>query len=816
MPLQVFASDSIIYVSNESGNDGNSGTSEAPVKTIERALELVEEGGTIQIVDSTSSAQPSEDEPLVITKSITITGGELTLSKAGIMLGADVMFQDVSLNFTNPVRNAIIANGYELRLNNLVGSGAFPVHLFCGGITGYTGSVTLPDAGNSGEILILGEGNHLGNIFAGSLSEYGVENIWNGTSEIKIAANAGGTIGNAYAHGAMEPRDGSNGTGMVPDASQYIVTGNVYIHLSGSKPMEVYGMTGGERNANLVVNGGSYAMTGIVLDNLASLTVNSGVFQPVVLNAGIDVAINYGAELDLSDVIADGTVFNVGDFIGGGGIFAMGQTDMLRITGMVTGETEFQTTTNRPIDKSTSGLVEYSYKYIDVTNATGDGTFTFIPDTGQNGAFFEKVTEDDGSIIWEVFEPEEYPVVKPNSFTISNTSYNMTMEEVLQSEILKVPVNCELSEDEWLFDVPLNVTISKDGGESIEALESYGYGYTYSVADLGFEEIFCDYGDGDEWCIYFYLDSSLIKEGEYNVNFSVMLSDDSVAASTITFTINDTIVPVITGALAGYSLSLEGNIGVNFYMELDESVLSDEAAYMQFTLGGKELLAVMVSDVKESTAEVNGKTYYIFKCGVPVKDMQTEITAQLILGNGSRGTLYTYTVREYADYILNPENGYDDVTIALVNAMLNYGDYAKAYFAGETLAATEVTEAVTADTLREFEGNIKGTELNDTADMYYGSSLLLKSETILRLYFTEEVEGSIKKGDLYCIDIPNIAAHELHKNIETEVDGIIITYSPLSYAYQVLNSESAEDSLKNLMKAMYLYHQAAKAYVNVY
>ncbi len=807
IPMSVAGAGNVIYVSGSNGNDTNAGTSEAPVKSIERALELVQADGTIQIVDSTSSVQPSEDEPLIIEKSITIKGGELTLSKAGIMLGADVTFKEVSINFANPVRNAVIANGYTFTLNNVVGTGAFPVHLFCGGVTGYGGSVTLPKPGGAGEIIISGSANNLGNIFAGSLSEYGVENTWTGTSEIKIAANAGGTIGNVYAHGATEPRDGSNGAGMVPNVSKYVVTGRVYIHLSGSKPMEVYGSTGGERNADVVVNGGKYAISDIVLDNLASLTVNSGVFKPKTLNEGVEVAINYGAELDLSDVIIDGTVFTIDDFVGGG-MLAMGQNDKLCITGLVTGETEFQTTTNRPSDKSTSGLVEYYFAYIDVTNATGEGTFVFTPSTGQTGASLERYTED-GFVVWEVFEPVEYPMAKPISFAIPNTSYQMTLEEVAQAEILKVPVNYELSEDEWLFDVPLNISISKDGSEAIKAVESYGYWYEYTVEDWGFEAIFCDYGDSDEFCIYFYLDSSIITEGEYDIHFSVTLSGESIVTETVTLTVFEE-----TGEnLAGYSLSLEGNIGVNFYMTLTESILADEKAYMQFSLGGEELSQVMVSDVRERMIEIDGQSCYIFSCGVPVKDMQTEIGAQMVLGDGTKGMPYTYTVKEYADYILNPESGYDETTITLVKAMLAYGDYASAYFNGEILAATDTLNTVTAEALKAFEGVVRnGTD--ETEGIYYGSSLLLKTEVILRHYFTEEVAGSVQKGSLYYIDIPNIAAHKLHMNTETDVNGMIIIYSPLSYAYKVLSSETTDESLKNLVKAMYLYNQAAVAYKN--
>lgn len=44
------------------------------------------------------------------------------------------------------------------------------------------------------------------------------------------------------------------------------------------------------------------------------------------------------------------------------------------------------------------------------------------------------------------------------------------------------------------------------------------------------------------------------------------------------------IIDGIGAKLAGYSLSLTGNIGVNFYMELSNDIVNDESAYMNFTL----------------------------------------------------------------------------------------------------------------------------------------------------------------------------------------------------------------------------------------
>ena len=148
----------------------------------------------------------------------------------------------------------------------------------------------------------------------------------------------------------------------------------------------------------------------------------------------------------------------------------------------------------------------------------------------------------------------------------------------------------------------------------------------------------------------------------------------------------DQYIDGIGAKLAGYSLSLTGNIGVNFYMELSDDVVNDASAYMNFTLPNGTTSKVYVSGTHEdgSTATTdttvkNGVTYYVFTCEVAAKEMTSDIKAQMIGNNGEKkGTVYTYTVKEYADYILShmsaEESDISKATIQLVKGMLNRGD----------------------------------------------------------------------------------------------------------------------------------------------
>ena len=264
---------------------------------------------------------------------------------------------------------------------------------------------------------------------------------------------------------------------------------------------------------------------------------------------------------------------------------------------------------------------------------------------------------------------------------------------------------------------------------------------------------------------------------------------------------------------SGATLSLGGNIGVNFHMELDDSVVNDKNAYMHFTLPSGNTTKVMVSDAIMKNE--NSRTYYVFTCEVAAKEINDDITAQMIFGDGTASEEYSYSVKEYSDSILNSD--YSDETKTLVKKILDYGKYAKAYFSGGNLTTTSEINSVTADMLSDYTMKSIGTLSNGIT--YYGSSLLLESETTVRHYF-KVAEGtdvsaynfSGNKGNYYYIDITDISADKLDMACDTKIGGYTVTYSPMSYIYAVLSSEKASDSLKNVVRALYLYNQAVNAY----
>ena len=323
----------------------------------------------------------------------------------------------------------------------------------------------------------------------------------------------------------------------------------------------------------------------------------------------------------------------------------------------------------------------------------------------------------------------------------------------------------------------------------------------------------------------------------------------------------------IGAKLAGYSLSLTGNIGVNFYMELSNDIVNDESAYMNFTLPNGTTSKVYVNGTHEdgSTATTdttvkNGVTYYVFTCEVAAKEMTSDIKAQMIGNNGEKkGTVYTYTVKEYADYILSHTSaeGSDisKATIQLVKGMLNYGGAAQKYFGYKTdkLASDglTLTEPVFDDTsivnFIKYETN-KASIINysDSDKVTFKSAYLsLNSTTDLcvNVQFAEDVTvqedmfkilldsteiskdqyevTKVNEENCYKITLHGIKASQLQKTYVFEVnlsdtEQAVLKYGATSYAYTVMSSACDNinniESLREVVKALYAYGSCAEAY----
>ena len=325
------------------------------------------------------------------------------------------------------------------------------------------------------------------------------------------------------------------------------------------------------------------------------------------------------------------------------------------------------------------------------------------------------------------------------------------------------------------------------------------------------------------------------------------------------------IIDGIGAKLAGYSLSLTGNIGVNFYMELSNDVVNDESAYMNFTLPNGTTSKVYVNGTHEegSTATTdttvkNGVTYYVFTCEVAAKEMTSDIQAQMIGNNGEKkGTVYTYTVKEYADYILShmsaEESDISKATIQLVKGMLNYGGAAQKYFGyktdklasdGLTLTGavfndTSIINIITneANKASVTHDNAKVTfksaylSLNSTTDLcvsvQFADDVTVKEDMFAIWCNTDQISKDqyevtkVNEENCYKITLHGVKASQLNEKYAFYVELSDTEYAELaygadSYAYTVMSSACDNinniESLREVVKALYAYGICARNY----
>lgn len=284
--------------------------------------------------------------------------------------------------------------------------------------------------------------------------------------------------------------------------------------------------------------------------------------------------------------------------------------------------------------------------------------------------------------------------------------------------------------------------------------------------------------------------------------------------------------------LVGLTTGLNGEIGLNYYLELSDRVLQDNDCYMQFSFGGTNYTdeIVYLRDVK--TKEINGKTSYVFPAGVAAKNIIDPIETQFVLGDGTVIATFNYSVKDYCEAVLNNSSNYSDKFISYVTAMLNYGGYAQLQqnYKTDDLANANIDKTLPEVSLGDEYAKV--TEGECTGVTYKGSSVLLTSLADIRVYFTLEndvddyiIESNgkvleVQEGSsgLY-VAVKNIAPQNM-RDMYTVVfsnkqDGTIykFSYGVYTYIYNLLNnSENYNVSTVDTVKALYQFGEVANEF----
>ena len=287
--------------------------------------------------------------------------------------------------------------------------------------------------------------------------------------------------------------------------------------------------------------------------------------------------------------------------------------------------------------------------------------------------------------------------------------------------------------------------------------------------------------------------------------------------------------PDYSANFKGGSLSLNGVINVNFYVELTEDFVNHPDARVLLCVY-PDAYWVPVSEARI----VDG--LYVFSCPVPAKQMADNVSATLYLGDDYLGDEYdgvtcTYSVVEYCRNKLESPKTSASLKNLLI-ALLNYGAAAQKYL--DYMAHDPVNNLLTYD--QRIQEPLKEEDLQDFQMVTTGSqegivkagaSLILEADTTVRYYVQLEAGRNVADFTFQCgnrvltpvatndptiwyVDVIGINAKDLDEMYPLTVGGLTVNYGPMTY---VLRKMHEDQTMVDMVTALYHYNQAANAYL---
>ncbi len=297
----------------------------------------------------------------------------------------------------------------------------------------------------------------------------------------------------------------------------------------------------------------------------------------------------------------------------------------------------------------------------------------------------------------------------------------------------------------------------------------------------------------------------------------------------------------------GHSISLNGNIALNFYLDPTPEELDAGITVNMVMPRGKD--EPRTKQVTLDQSNYDTKTgYYKISFELPVAEMSYEVTASPVIAGGDTCFCDTFSVKEYGEYIIS--NDYKAIYTAnnahteaeyntlsdLVKAMLDYGAKAQIAFdrtdarlanesnGGEDFFSYDVTSsdmrAINSESISDMRNGDETLGLE-----YQGSTVVYLSETTLRHYYKiidagtfEGVMNTLEnftygeKGDYIYFEYRDIPAQELSTPQILTIGGKSFGFSPLTYGAAALESNRISAAEKELVKAMYRYNRKAVDY----
>lgn len=307
--------------------------------------------------------------------------------------------------------------------------------------------------------------------------------------------------------------------------------------------------------------------------------------------------------------------------------------------------------------------------------------------------------------------------------------------------------------------------------------------------------------------------------------------------------------------LKGHSLTLDGEIGVNYYYYIDPMYYQDDSYEIQaeFTVAGRTVTDEFDLNSVISTGNEDASQAYGFQLYERSDEMMQSITASLNIYQGDELKVSLksdgYKTYDYLQEIVsNTDGNYSDDLCTLAESLATYDYYANEYYKHFDSYEPAITPlalgAVTSDMLSSYTQSTG--DQSDYAVKHVGSSLQLIEA--LKMNFFATIDDSIDPANLYM-------GYKIHGSaddytyVKTDKYGTyyrgltnkvpssdlnviwdvayftkdaddtyqqvsaIKTAGPFSYVESKLRT-SDNDSLKNLIRALYLYYDASATYFN--
>ncbi len=286
----------------------------------------------------------------------------------------------------------------------------------------------------------------------------------------------------------------------------------------------------------------------------------------------------------------------------------------------------------------------------------------------------------------------------------------------------------------------------------------------------------------------------------------------------------------------GRSLSLDGDIGVNFYLDLTADEAKSAMVNFSWNVNNEvKTSSFSLSNAKRLTAG------YKATCRIAPAEMTGNILAELLI-NDEKVDEERYSAKQYADVILSDSyqaaykgtgaRSYDNLKNLILN-MLSFGSRAQTAFAVNLDTLADKGSGYTPDEVSAEDIPVANANMTEGLDnyglSYVGSTLVCLTETTIRHYYKvtdqnkfDAVKNSIfiegkpasaveKNGSIY-FEINNIPAADLDRNYTLKIGNNEYQYSAFNYIKTALPSNKVEDNVKKLIQVLYRYNQAANTF----